>query len=78
MVYSSGFVLDSIFYSLGFDILLLRWFYFIKIVLREKKQSGEAASQLDIEEALEASRYASHPYSAHRRERWVVLGNFLL
>lgn len=28
----------------------------------------EAASQLDVEEALEASRYASHPYTAHPRE----------
>lgn len=28
----------------------------------------EAASQLDLEEALEASRYASHPYSTHPRE----------
>ncbi|KAF3585780.1 hypothetical protein F2Q69_00027400 [Brassica cretica] len=35
---------------------------------KKEKKSGEAASQLDIEEALEASRYASHPYSTHRRE----------
>lgn len=28
----------------------------------------EVASQLDLEEALEASRYASHPYSTHPRE----------
>ncbi|KAK6921602.1 Nucleoporin, Nup133/Nup155-like, C-terminal [Dillenia turbinata] len=28
----------------------------------------EAAAQLDLEEALEASRYASHPYSTHPRE----------
>ncbi|CAK9140308.1 unnamed protein product [Ilex paraguariensis] len=28
----------------------------------------EVATQLDLEEALEASRYASHPYSTHPRE----------
>ncbi|KAH9746162.1 nuclear pore complex protein NUP155 [Citrus sinensis] len=28
----------------------------------------EVASQLDVEEALEASRYASHPYTTHPRE----------
>lgn len=28
----------------------------------------EAASHIDLEEALEASRYASHPYSTHPRE----------
>ena len=28
----------------------------------------EVASQLDLEEALEASRYASHPYTTHPRE----------
>lgn len=28
----------------------------------------DVASQLDLEEALEASRYASHPYSTHPRE----------
>lgn len=28
----------------------------------------EVSSQLDLEEALEASRYASHPYSTHPRE----------
>ncbi|KAG2247104.1 hypothetical protein Bca52824_086732 [Brassica carinata] len=33
-----------------------------------EKQSREAASQLDLEEALQASRNASHPYSTHRRE----------
>ncbi|KAA8532506.1 hypothetical protein F0562_032678 [Nyssa sinensis] len=30
--------------------------------------SRELAAQLDLEEALEASRYASHPYSTHPRE----------
>ncbi|XP_044491621.1 nuclear pore complex protein NUP155-like isoform X2 [Mangifera indica] len=33
---------------------------------------GEAAAQLDVEDALEASRYASHPYSTHPRE-WLPL-----
>ncbi|CAN6937544.1 unnamed protein product [Brassica oleracea] len=33
-----------------------------------EKQSRKAASQLDLEEALQASRNASHPYSTHRRE----------
>ena len=33
----------------------------------------EVASQLDLEEALEASRYASHPYTTHPRE---VISNF--
>ncbi|GFZ15842.1 nucleoporin 155 [Actinidia rufa] len=28
----------------------------------------DVAAQLDLEEALEASRYASHPYSTHPRE----------
>ncbi|KAF6156384.1 hypothetical protein GIB67_031505 [Kingdonia uniflora] len=28
----------------------------------------DAAAQLDLEDALEASRYASHPYSAHPKE----------
>ncbi|XP_048599860.1 uncharacterized protein LOC106446236 [Brassica napus] len=35
---------------------------------QREKQSREAASQLDLEEALQASRNASHPYSTHRRE----------
>ncbi|XP_048318324.2 nuclear pore complex protein NUP155 isoform X1 [Ziziphus jujuba] len=48
-----------------------------EIVLRDVTNAGvvvsdrigrEAASQLDLEEALEASRYASHPYSSHPRE----------
>lgn len=33
-----------------------------------EKQNGETVSQLNQKEALEASRYASHPYSTHRRE----------
>lgn len=33
----------------------------------------EAASHIDLEEALEAARYASHPYSTHPRE---VHGSF--
>lgn len=28
----------------------------------------DVVAQLDLEEALEASRYASHPYTAHPRE----------
>ena len=28
----------------------------------------DVAAQLDLEEALEASRYSSHPYSTHPRE----------
>ncbi|KAL6505862.1 hypothetical protein OROHE_023241 [Orobanche hederae] len=32
--------------------------------------SREIAGQLDLEEALEASRYSSHPYSTHPREIW--------
>ncbi|KAJ7954324.1 Nuclear pore complex protein [Quillaja saponaria] len=48
-----------------------------EIVMRDVTNAGivvsdrigrEVASQLDLEEALEASRYASHPYSAHPRE----------
>ncbi|GMJ13372.1 nucleoporin 155 [Hibiscus trionum] len=48
-----------------------------EIVLRDVTNAGlavsdrigrEVASQLDLEEALEASRYASHPYSTHPRE----------
>lgn len=48
-----------------------------EIVIRDVTNAGlvvsdrigrEAAAQLDVEDALEASRYASHPYSAHPRE----------
>ncbi|KAF3432114.1 hypothetical protein FNV43_RR26853 [Rhamnella rubrinervis] len=48
-----------------------------EIVLRDVTSAGlvvsdrigrEVASQLDLEEALEASRYASHPYSTHPRD----------
>lgn len=48
-----------------------------EIVLRDVTNAGavvsdrigrEVSSQLDLEEALEASRYASHPYSTHPRE----------
>ncbi|KAF7808616.1 nuclear pore complex protein NUP155 [Senna tora] len=48
-----------------------------EIVMRDVTSAGlvvsdrigrEVASQLDLEEALEASRYASHPYSTHPRE----------
>lgn len=28
----------------------------------------DVAAQIDLEEALEASRYTSHPYSTHPRE----------
>lgn len=48
-----------------------------EIVLRDVTQAclvvsdrigRDVAAQLDLEEALEASRYASHPYSTHPRE----------
>ncbi|GAV66265.1 Nucleoporin_C domain-containing protein/Nucleoporin_N domain-containing protein [Cephalotus follicularis] len=48
-----------------------------EIVMRDVSNAGlvvsdrigrEVASQLDLEEALEASRYTSHPYSTHPRE----------
>lgn len=48
-----------------------------EIVMRDVNNAGlvvsdrigrEVASQLDLEEALEASRYASHPYTTHPRE----------
>ncbi|KAF2303184.1 hypothetical protein GH714_014407 [Hevea brasiliensis] len=48
-----------------------------EIVLRDETNAGlvvsdrfgrEVAAQLDLEEALAASRYASHPYSTHPRE----------
>ncbi|KAK9277396.1 hypothetical protein L1049_006939 [Liquidambar formosana] len=48
-----------------------------EIVLRDVTNAGlvvsdrigrEIAAQIDLEEALEASRYASHPYSTHPRE----------
>lgn len=48
-----------------------------EIVMRDVANAGlvvsdrlgrEVAAQLDLEEALEASRYASHPYSTHPRE----------
>ncbi|KAK1559260.1 hypothetical protein Q3G72_012526 [Acer saccharum] len=48
-----------------------------EIVMRDVTNAGlvvsdrigrEAAAQLDVEEALEASRYASHPYTTHPRE----------
>ncbi|KAL6001329.1 hypothetical protein ACLOJK_007063 [Asimina triloba] len=35
--------------------------------------SRDVAAQLDLEEALEASRYASHPYSAHPKEVRIAL-----
>ncbi|KAM5566892.1 nuclear pore complex protein NUP155 [Rosa sericea] len=47
------------------------------VVMRDVTNAGlvvsdrigrEVASQLDLEEALEASRYASHPYATHPRE----------
>ena len=47
------------------------------IVMRDVTNAGivvsdrigrEAASHIDLEEALEASRYVSHPYSTHPRE----------
>lgn len=48
-----------------------------EIVIRDVTNAGlvvsdrigrEISSQLDLEESLEASRYASHPYSTHPRE----------
>ena len=48
-----------------------------EIVMRDVTNAGlvvsdrigrEVASQFDLEEALEASRYASHPYTTHPRE----------
>lgn len=48
-----------------------------EVVLRDVTNAGlvvgdrigrEMAAQLDLEEALEASRYSSHPYSTHPRE----------
>lgn len=48
-----------------------------EIVMRDVTNAGlvvsdrigrEVASQPDLEESLEASRYASHPYSAHPKE----------
>ncbi|WJX54374.1 hypothetical protein P8452_40263 [Trifolium repens] len=48
-----------------------------EIVIRDVTNAGlvvsdrigrEVSSQLDLEESLEASRYASHPYSTHPRE----------
>ncbi|KAJ4843720.1 hypothetical protein Tsubulata_012870 [Turnera subulata] len=48
-----------------------------EVVLRDVTNAGlvvsdrigrEVASQIDLEEALEASRYVSHPYSTHPRE----------
>lgn len=39
----------------------------------------EAASHIDLEEALEAARYASHPYSTPPREvRSVVCVKFVI
>lgn len=48
-----------------------------EVVMRDVTNAGlvvgdrinrEIGSQLDLEEALEASRYSSHPYSTHPRE----------
>ena len=48
-----------------------------EIVMRDVTNAGlvvtdriarEGASQIDLEESLEASRYVSHPYSAHPKE----------
>lgn len=59
-----------------------------EIVMRDVTNAGlvvsdrigrEASSHLDLEEALEASRYASHPYSTHPREaRNLYLPSILL
>nr|XP_011466271.1 PREDICTED: nuclear pore complex protein NUP155-like [Fragaria vesca subsp. vesca] len=37
-------------------------------IIISKRIGKEVASQLDLEESLEASRYASHPYATHPRE----------
>lgn len=37
----------------------------------------EVGAQLDLEDALEASRYASHPYTAHPREVIFQIFRFL-
>ena len=51
------------------------------VVLRDVTNAGivitnriarEVATQLDLEESLEASRYATDPYTAHPREVIVV------
>lgn len=51
-----------------------------EIVIRDVTNAGlvvsdrigrEVSSQHDLEEALEASRYASHPYSTHPREVFI-------
>lgn len=53
-----------------------------EIVIRDVTNAGlvvsdrigrEVSSQLDLEEALESSRYASHPYSTHPREVGIYL-----
>lgn len=53
-----------------------------EIVMRDVSKAGlvisncisrEVVAQLDLEEALEASRYASHPYTAQPREVILVL-----
>ncbi|KAF5748043.1 hypothetical protein HS088_TW05G00775 [Tripterygium wilfordii] len=38
----------------------------------------EVAAQVDLEEALEASRYANHPYSTHPRELQLLMFSWLL
>lgn len=48
-----------------------------EVVMRDVTNAGlivtdrigrEIGAQLDLEDALEASRYSSHPYSSHPRE----------
>lgn len=57
------------------------------VVLRDVTNAGvvisdrisrEVATQLDLEEALEASRYASDPYTNHPREVIVNFRGFLV
>lgn len=57
------------------------------VVLRDVTNAGvvisdriarEAATQLDLEEALEASRYASDPYTTHPREVILNLMDFFI
>jgi hypothetical protein len=56
-----------------------------EIVIRDVTNAGlvvsdrigrEVSSQLDLEESLEASRYASHPYSTHPREVFIFTLSF--
>ena len=56
-----------------------------EIVLRDVTQAGlaisdrisrDVAARFDLEEALEAARYASHPYTTHPKEVFMVYFSF--